>query len=235
MKTFDCRPSPSLCSPGTGWPHLSGTVCGNADRAEEVFRCFQLQTALLWAPPILNVFISLNTLFFILKKKMPFQFACSSVGWSWQGWPPRMLWMLSLLSGLFSPSAMRYLYRVPFPLFLSPQKQFALIHCHTPLGNTQGRTHFVRMTLILSWPPNRTEIACFHQSLEPEDKVEKFLNDYDIICLDISWSTFSWKINLKLKVNIKFNGHYLANMVYSVLIWFQGNTRKFHKIQRLGI
>lgn len=169
------------------------------------------------------------------KKNPPFQFARSSVGWSWQGWPPRMLWMLSLLSGLFSPSVMRYLYRVPFPLFLPPQKQFALIHCHTPLGNTQGRTHFVRMTLILSWPPNRTEIACFHQSLEPEDKVEKFLNDYDIICLDISWSTFSWKINLKLKVNIKFNGHYLANMVYSVLIWFQGNSRKFHKIQRLGI
>lgn len=122
-----------------------------------------------------------------------------------------------------------------FLSFFPPQKQFALIHCHTPLGNTQGRTHFVRMTLILSWPPNRTEIACFHQSLEPEDKVEKFLNDYDIICLDISWSTFSWKINLKLKVNIKFNGHYLANMVYSVLIWFQGNSRKFHKIQRLGI
>lgn len=45
---------------------------------------------------------------------------------------------------------MRYLYQVPFPLFLPPQKQFALIHCPTPLGNTQGRTPFVRMILILS-------------------------------------------------------------------------------------
>lgn len=173
MKTLDCRTSPSLCSPGTGWPHLSGTVCGNADRAEEVIRCFQLQTALLWSATNSQCLYFPEYLLHIKKKKTnpasPFQFACSSIGWPWQGWPPRILWMFSLLSGLFSPSAMRYLYQVPFPLFLPPQKQFALIHCPTPLGNTQGRTPFVRMILILSWPPNRTEIACFHQSMEPED------------------------------------------------------------------